>query len=111
MTIWNRTFTGSALTFTSFVGISLTPRTVGNSTSSAAVPFDCNELGVFYGAESSFDPCTCVIVAEVYVYMLKNNYFFGGRNNFANELLVLTEFSAWDGKCVNKNMCGQVLMM
>lgn len=111
MTIWNRTFTGSALIFTSFVGISLTPRTVRNFTSSAAAPFDCNEIGVFYGAESSFDPYTCVFVAEVYVYMLKNNDFFGGRNNSANELLVLIEFNAWDDKCVNKNMYGQVLMM
>lgn len=80
-------------------------------TSSAAAPFDCKELGVLHGAESSFDLYTCVFAAEVYVYMLKNNDTFGGRNNFADELLVLKEFSAWDDKYMNKSICGQVLMM
>lgn len=67
-------------------------------------------MEVFYGAESCFDPYACAFVAEVYVYMLKNNDILEA-DNFVNELLVLTEFSAWDDKCVNRSTYGQVLMM
>lgn len=50
-----------------------------------------------------------LIPTPVFVCMLKTN-IFKGRNGFANELTVLKEFIAWDDKCMNKNMYGQVFM-